>query len=263
MRPDCAITMPFGCPVAVSADGRSGFPPGAVFAQLVRAAAPRGPDRSRLMVLRAGGAQQRMNRFAGVYPGAEILLCVTGKGRSERVFRAVTALRRLGIDLAEASPAWFAAMGAAVAMDVRPRPYSDDQHAAHRALGQVGRWAGEPAGTRDGPVGPDRACGRRRGRAPGPLAGLQPVGQCPDRALRAIHRGGGRRGFPGVEDAEAVQPRRRRARCARPLPGCRKPGRIRLQSAHPSPSRLFVARQTSSGRRHDERDWATREQSGR
>lgn len=89
------------------------------------------------MVLRAGRAQQRMTRIAGVYPGAEILLCVTGKGRSERILRAVTALRRLGIDPAAASPAWFVAMGAAVAMDVRPSPYSAEQHAAHRALRQV------------------------------------------------------------------------------------------------------------------------------
>lgn len=90
------------------------------------------------MVLRAGGAHQRMTRVAGVSPGAEILLCVTGKGRSERALRAVTALHRLGIDPAAASPAWFAAMGAAVAMDVRPNPYSAEQHAAHRALRQVG-----------------------------------------------------------------------------------------------------------------------------
>ena len=90
------------------------------------------------MVLRAGGAQQRMTRILGVYPGAEILLCVTGKGRTERVLRAMTALRRLGLDPAAASPAWFAAMGAAVAMDVPLHPYSADQHAAHRALRGVG-----------------------------------------------------------------------------------------------------------------------------
>ncbi len=89
-------------------------------------------------MLRAGGAQQRMTRITGVYPGAEILLSVTGKGRSERVLRAVTALRRLGIDPASVSPAWYAVMGAAVMTDVRPRPYSAEQHAAHRALRQAG-----------------------------------------------------------------------------------------------------------------------------
>ena len=133
-----AVTLPFGRPSVPPVDGWSAFPPGAVFAQLLRAGSGRGREAWRLAVLRAGGPGECMLRIPGVRPGAEVLLCVTGKLRTQRALRIFDAVRRLGIDPGDASPAWIAGVGAALAADLAPRPYSTGQHAAYLALRQVG-----------------------------------------------------------------------------------------------------------------------------
>ena len=132
------ITVPFARPVLERADGWFGFEPGAVFVQVLRETARRGPDRWRLAVLRAGGPGERLCRVTGVRPGAELLLWVTGKGRTERVLRTFAAIRRLGIEPVDVSPPWFAGAGAALNADIAPPPYSADQHAAYLAVKQVG-----------------------------------------------------------------------------------------------------------------------------
>ena len=132
------ITLPFARPVVVRPDGWFGFEPGAVFVQLLRELTRRGPDRCRLAVLRAGGPDERLCRVAGVRPGAEILLWVTGKGRTGRVLRTFAAIHRLGIDPVDVSPPWFASAGAALHAGLAPRPYSASQHAAYLAVRRVG-----------------------------------------------------------------------------------------------------------------------------
>ena len=132
------ITLPFARPAVERADGWFGFEPGAVFVQVLREAARRGPDRWRLAVLRAGGPGERLCRVTGVRPGAELLLWVTGKGRTARVLRTFAAIRRLGIDPVDVSPPWFARAGAALNADIAPPPYSADQHAAYLAVRRVG-----------------------------------------------------------------------------------------------------------------------------
>ena len=132
------ITLPFARPAVERSDGWLGFGPGAVFVQVLRETARRGPDRWRLVVLRAGGPGERLSRVLGVRPGAEILLCVTGKGRTGRVLRTFETIRRLGIDPVDVSPPWFAGVGVALNAGLAPRPYSADQHAAYLAVKRVG-----------------------------------------------------------------------------------------------------------------------------
>lgn len=136
--PHHQITLPFARPVVARPDGWSGFEPGAVFVQLLRELARRGSDRWRLAVLRAGGPGERLCRVAGVRPGAEILLWVTGKGRTERGLRTFAAIHRLGIDPVDVSPPWFASAGAALNAGIAPRPYSTSQHAAYLAVRRAG-----------------------------------------------------------------------------------------------------------------------------
>jgi len=132
------ITVPFARPVLERADGWLAFGPGAVFVQLLREINRHGPDRWRLAVLRAGGPGERLCRVTGVCPGAELLLWVTGKGRTGRVLRTLAAIRRLGSDPVDVSPPWFASAGAALNADIAPPPYSADQHAAYLAVKRVG-----------------------------------------------------------------------------------------------------------------------------
>ena len=130
-------TLPFARPAVERADGWLAFEPGAVFVQLLRETARRGPDRCRPAVLRAGGPGEHLSRVLGVRPGAEILLCVTGKGRTRRVLRTFETIRRLGIDPVDVSPPWIAGAAAALRADVAPRPYSAGQPAAYRAVRRV------------------------------------------------------------------------------------------------------------------------------
>lgn len=132
------IALPFACPAVATVDGWFGFEPGAVFVQILREIAHRGPNRWRLAVLRAGGPGERLCLVTGVRPGAEVLLCVSGKGRTERVLRTFETIRRLGIDPVDVSPSWIAGAGAALSADLAPRPYSAGQHAAYRAVRRVG-----------------------------------------------------------------------------------------------------------------------------
>ena len=132
------ITLPFARPVLEWANGWLGFEPGAVFVQLLCEINRHGPDRWRLAVLRAGGPGERLCRVTGVRPGAELLLRVTGKGRTERALRMFAAIRRLGIDPVDLSPPWFAGAGVALNADIAPPPYSADQHAAYLAVKRVG-----------------------------------------------------------------------------------------------------------------------------
>ena len=132
------ITLPCARPAVERADGWLGFEPGAVFVQVLRETVRSGTDRWRLAVLRAGGPGERLCRVTGVRPGAELLLWVTGKGRTEHVLRTFAAIRRLGIDPVDVSPPWFAGAGAALNADIAPPPYSADQHAAHVAVKRVG-----------------------------------------------------------------------------------------------------------------------------
>ncbi len=134
----CAVTLPLGRPLAGPVAGWCGFGPGAVFAQLVRAASNRGRDEWRLALLRAGGPGEHLSRLSGIRPGAEILFCLTGKRQTQRALRILAAVRRLGIDPADVSPAWMAGVGSALAAGLAPRPYSAEQHAAYLAVRQVG-----------------------------------------------------------------------------------------------------------------------------
>lgn len=132
------IALPFARPAVETAAGWFGFEPGAVFVQVLRETVRRGPDRWRLAVLRAGGPGECMCRVTGVRPGAEPLLWVTGKGRTERVLRTFAAIRRRGIDPVDVSPPWFAGAGAALNAGIAAPPYSADQHAAYVAVKRVG-----------------------------------------------------------------------------------------------------------------------------
>ncbi len=134
-----AITLPFGRPAVLAGTGAHGFRPGAMFAQLRHENVQRGHDRWRLLVLRAGWPGAAMVAVTAIVPGAEILLHVTGKGRTERALRAFAAARLLGIDPADISPGWVTGLGAALAENLAPPRYTEAQHAAHRAMRAIER----------------------------------------------------------------------------------------------------------------------------
>ncbi|MFT3819577.1 MAG: DUF2840 domain-containing protein [Rubrivivax sp.] len=106
------------------------FTPGAVFCRVRWHSNDYGTTRWQLMVLRACTPGERMQRIAGVRPGAHLLLCAEGEAAVQAVLRRIDAIEALAIDPAGAAPAYWRTLGNRLAARQPLPAYGAERHAA-------------------------------------------------------------------------------------------------------------------------------------
>ncbi|WP_439607023.1 DUF2840 domain-containing protein [Hydrogenophaga sp.] len=106
------------------------FAPGAVFCRVRWESNDYGTTRWQLMLLQACTPGERMQRIAGIRPGARLLLCAEGEARVQAVLQRIDAIEALVIDPASAAPAYWHTLGNRLAA-CQPLPvYNAERHAA-------------------------------------------------------------------------------------------------------------------------------------
>lgn len=106
------------------------FAPGAVFCRVRWESNDYGTTRWQLMLLQACTPGERMQRIAGIRPGARLLLCAEGEARVQAVLQRIDAIEALVIDPASAAPAYWHTLGNRLAAR-QPLPvYNAERHAA-------------------------------------------------------------------------------------------------------------------------------------
>jgi hypothetical protein len=115
----------------------AGFATGAVFAYVRWRGGDYGTISWRLAVLRAATPDAPVTALAGVWPGAEVLLSVSGEGPVRRAFAVIDGVEAVGVDPAEASPDYWRVAHNRLAAYAAPRPYGLAEHAAWIARREV------------------------------------------------------------------------------------------------------------------------------
>ena len=111
----------------------AGFAQGAVFAYVRWRSGDYGTISWRLAVLRALAPGESATELAGVWPGADVLLSVSGDDPVRRAFSVIDAVEAAGVNPAEASPDYWRVAHNRLAAHDMPRPYGLAEHAAWRA----------------------------------------------------------------------------------------------------------------------------------
>lgn len=106
------------------------FAPGAVFCRVRWESNDYGTTRWQLMVLQTCTPGERMQRIAGIRPGASLLLCAEGEARVQAVLQRINAIEALIIDPASAAPAYWRTLGNRLAARQPLPAYSAERHAA-------------------------------------------------------------------------------------------------------------------------------------
>lgn len=106
------------------------FAPGSVFCRVRWESNDYGTTRWQLMVLQAGTPGERMQRIAGIRPGARLLLCVEGEARTQAVLQRIDAIEALCIDPAQAAPSYWRTLGNRLAAHQPLPAYDAERHAA-------------------------------------------------------------------------------------------------------------------------------------
>jgi len=106
------------------------FAPGAIFCRVRWESNDYGTTRWQLMVLQACVPGERMQRIAGVRPGAQLLLCTEGEARAQVVLQRIDAIEALGIDPADGAPAYWSTLGNRLAARQSLPVYGAERHAA-------------------------------------------------------------------------------------------------------------------------------------
>jgi Protein of unknown function (DUF2840) len=106
------------------------FAPGAVFCRVRWHSNDYGTTRWQLMVLQACTPGERMQRIAGVRPGAHLLLCAEGEAAVQAVLQRIDAIEALAIDPADAAPAYWRTLGNRLAARQPLPTYGAERHAA-------------------------------------------------------------------------------------------------------------------------------------
>lgn len=106
------------------------FAPGAVFSRVRWHSNDYGTTRWQLMVLQACTPGERMQRIAGIRPGAQVLLCAEGEAAVQAVLQRIDAIEALAIDPADAAPAYWHTLGNRLAAHQPLPAYGAERHAA-------------------------------------------------------------------------------------------------------------------------------------
>lgn len=105
------------------------FASGAVFCRVRWESNDYGTTRWQLMVLQACTPGERMQRIAGISPGARLLLCAEGEAPVQAVLQRIDAIEVLGIDPAQAAPSYWRTLGNRLAARQPLPAYSAERHA--------------------------------------------------------------------------------------------------------------------------------------
>ena len=106
------------------------FAPGAVFCRVRWECNDYGTTRWQLMVLQACTPGERMQRIAGIRPGAHLLLCVEGEARLQAVLQRIDAIEALAIEPSQAAPVYWSMLGNRLAARQPLPAYGAVRHAA-------------------------------------------------------------------------------------------------------------------------------------
>ena len=106
------------------------FDTGQVFAFVRWASNDYGTAVSRIDILRACGEGEAVTTVAGVRPGGEPLLRLSGWPKVERVLQAIDRIEALGIAPEDACPDHWRHVGNRIAAGLEPRPYTEERHRA-------------------------------------------------------------------------------------------------------------------------------------
>ena len=106
------------------------FAPGAVFCRMRWHSNDYGTIRWQLMVLQACMPGDRMQRIAGIRPGAHLLLCAEGEAAVQAVLQRIEAIEALAIDPTDAAPAYWRTLGNRLAARQPLPAYGAERHAA-------------------------------------------------------------------------------------------------------------------------------------
>lgn len=106
------------------------FAPGAVLCRVRWESNDYGTTRWQLMVLQACTPGERMQRIAGVRPGAQLLLRAEGEAAMKAVLQRIDAIEALGFDPSQAAPAYWRTLGNRLAARQPLPTYSAERHAA-------------------------------------------------------------------------------------------------------------------------------------
>jgi hypothetical protein len=106
------------------------FASGAVFCRVRWESNDYGTTRWQLMVLQACTPGERMQRIAGVRPGAQLLLRAEGEIAVQAVLQRIDAIEALAMDPTQAAPAYWRMLGNRLAARQPLPAYSTERHAA-------------------------------------------------------------------------------------------------------------------------------------
>ena len=113
------------------------FAPEAVFCRIRWEANDYGTTLWQLSVLQAAPRGEKLQRVAGVIPGAALLLHVDGARKVQPVLRLIDAIEAQQIDPADVSPSYWPMTHNRLAARVEVGPYTLDRHAAHLLRGRL------------------------------------------------------------------------------------------------------------------------------
>ncbi|MFZ5702968.1 MAG: DUF2840 domain-containing protein [Pseudomonadota bacterium] len=124
----------FGSPISDTIIDRRrrklGFRTGQVFAFVRWASNDYGTVRSQLDIVRCVEAGEPFTTLAGVDPGGDILLSVSGWPKVERVFTLIDAIEASSINPCEVAPDHWRHVHSRMAAALAPRSYSPARHRA-------------------------------------------------------------------------------------------------------------------------------------
>ena len=106
------------------------FAPGAVFSRVCWESNDYGTTRWQLMVLQACTPGERMERIAGIRPGARLLLRAEGEVAVQAVLQRIDAIEALATDPADAAPAYWRTLGNRLSARQPLPAYGAERHAA-------------------------------------------------------------------------------------------------------------------------------------
>ena len=114
-----------------------GFAPGDVFAFVRWQANERGTVGSRLDILRAVDPGGRCSTVAGVTPGGELLLRLSGWPTVQKALAAIDAVERVGVEPTAAAPDYWRQVHNRLKARLSPEPYTLARHRAWRLRNAV------------------------------------------------------------------------------------------------------------------------------
>ncbi|MFM1960397.1 MAG: hypothetical protein RL588_1914 [Pseudomonadota bacterium] len=114
-----------------------GFAPGDVFAFVRWQANERGTVGSRLDILQAVDPGGRCSTVAGVTPGGELLLRLSGWPSVQKALAAIDAVERVGVEPTAAAPDYWRQVHNRLKARLSPEPYTLARHRAWRLRNAV------------------------------------------------------------------------------------------------------------------------------